>query len=197
MIRELSLQEMQEIYDTKMKGDFPPAEIKPFSTIRAMHERGEYLGLGMLTAEGGILAYAFFVICRPDGQAVLLDYFAVDKDRRGEGIGSRMLREIIERFADIPVLLESEDPDHACDEADRKKREKRLSFYHRNNALDTGVRAWVFDVDYRVLPHMPPGRVPAEAYARKILSELYGTMFSPQQLEIKVRVDGKSLLANN
>ena len=68
MIRELSLQEMQEIYDGQMQEDFPPAEIKPFSTIRLLYERGEYLGLGMLTKEGSILAYAFFVVCRPPGQ---------------------------------------------------------------------------------------------------------------------------------
>ena len=188
MIRKLSLQEMQEIYDRQMQEDFPPVEIKPFSTIRLLHERGEYVGLGMLTKEGSILAYGFFVVCRPPGQAVLLDYFAVDKDRRGEGIGTHMLREIKEIYADIPVLLESEDPDYACDEADRIKREKRIAFYHRNNALDTGVRVRVFDVEYAVLQLMRPGEKPKEDQAEKILDELYRTMFRPDQLETKVQL---------
>ena len=191
MIRELSLQEMQEIYEKQLKADFPPAEIKPFSAIRSMCERGEYTGLGMLTDEGRLLAYAFFVLCRPDAQAVLLDYFAVDKDRRGEGVGTCMLQEIKKIYSDIPVLLESEDPDHACNEADVKKREKRLSFYHRNNALDTGVRARVYGVDYVVLQLSLPGQEPEEDCARKVLGELYHTMFSPEQLATKVEIDGK------
>ena len=185
-IRKLSLQEMREIYDGQMQEDFPPEEIKPFSSIRSMHERGEYLGLGMLSADGRVLAYAFLAASGAAGKAVLLDYLAVDKASRGEGIGTRMLYEIREICADTPVLIETEDPEYAFDEADRQKREKRIAFYFRNNALDTGVRVRVFGVEFVILQLMDPGKEPKEAYARKKLWELYHTILSPEQLETKV-----------
>ena len=96
MIKELDLQELQEIYATRMRDDFPPEEIKPFSSIAAMYSRGEYKGLAMKNGEA-TLAYAFLVICRIPEPAVLLDYFAVNRETRGQGIGSAMMERLIAR----------------------------------------------------------------------------------------------------
>ena len=187
MIRELELQEMKSIYDRQMKEDFPPEEIKPFASIQAMYDHRVYRGFAMVE-DGQILAYAFLVTCDFPDPAVLVDYLAVDRNQRGRGIGSAMLREMSERFSGIPVLIESENPDFALNEEDRKKRERRISFYYRNRALDTGVRAKVYGVEYRILQLLSPGGEVEENFARRVLTDLYHTMFSPLQLKTKVWV---------
>ena len=187
MIKELDLQELQEIYATRMRDDFPPEEIKPFSSIAAMYSRGEYKGLAMKNGEA-TLAYAFLVICRIPEPAVLLDYFAVNRETRGQGIGSAMLSALGETFAGTPFLLESENPDDAHDSEDRQKRRRRIAFYQKNHALDTGVRSQVYGVEYVILQLLPPDQSPNASSARRSLTAIYKTMFRPEQLAAKVKI---------
>ena len=190
-MQKLSLEEIREIYENRMPADFPPVEIKPFSAIASMYARGEYTGLAEME-DGHCSAYAFFVVCREPEEAVLLDYFAVDPNRRDRGIGSSVLSRLPSFFPGVPLLLESENPDYAADEADLVKRERRLSFYRRNRAMDTGVRSVVYGVEYVVLQLMAQGKEPVEAEARRHLTDIYRTMFSEEQRRTKVAIHPES-----
>ena len=58
-IVKLGLAEMQALYEGWMKEDFPPSELRPWSSMRTLTEQGSYLCFGF--QEGGrILAYAAF-----------------------------------------------------------------------------------------------------------------------------------------
>ena len=102
-IVKLGLAEMQALYEARMKEDFPPSELRPWSSMRTLTEQGSYLCFGF--QEGGrILAYAAFARCPG---AALLDYYAVDSALRGRGIGQKFLRGL-RRFSqelDAPFVL--------------------------------------------------------------------------------------------
>ena len=79
--RQLNTQEVWQIYQEKMKQDFPPSELRPYSSMEKLMKSGEYLCFGCF--EGDTLAaYAYFVVSEG---AALLDYYAVNESMRGLG----------------------------------------------------------------------------------------------------------------
>jgi GNAT superfamily N-acetyltransferase len=178
--RELSRHEIADIYGTHMQIDFPPAELKPLELLLRRYDDGIYFARGLFN-EGQLLSYALFF--RAEGY-VLLDYFAVDAQLRGSGIGSRALTFIGEmpELRNAALLLEAEDPDFSADEADREKRLRRLNFYARGGVADTGLRSRVFGVDYRVLS---PSGVSADK-ARLGMAALYHTLLPDEVYDANI-----------
>ena len=179
--RELSRHEIADIYGTHMQIDFPPAELKPLELLLRRYDDGIYFARGLFSEDGRLLSYALFF--RAEGY-VLLDYFAVDAQLRGGGIGSRTLVYIGEmpELREAALLLEAEDPDFAAGEADIEKRRHRLSFYARAGVVDTGLRSRVFGVDYRVLS---PSGVSAEG-ARSGMAALYHALLSDEVYDANI-----------
>ncbi len=172
----LTLGQVRRICHERMPSDFPDNERKsPGMIVRAL-QRGEYACWGAVRGEE-ILAYAFFVVV-PAGEGeqplCLFDYLAVRADLRGTGVGSRFLRALSRGgLRDMAcVLLEIEDPDRAETEAERVLRERRRGFYLRAGLEDTGVTAWVFGADYRLL-EWPLARRHAPADVRALYACVY------------------------
>ena len=46
--RQLNTQEVWQIYQEKMKQDFPPSELRPYSSMEKLMKSGEYLCFGCL-----------------------------------------------------------------------------------------------------------------------------------------------------
>ena len=171
--------EIGRIYRRYMKADFPANELKPLAMIYEAMDRDDYACYGLYAGEE-LLGYAFFYVLRHEqGGRYLFDYFAVAPGRRDAGLGSAFLRLLCEalRAADC-VVGEVEDPDTAQDEGSRSTRERRLRFYLRNGVLDTGVRARVYGVDYRVL-ELPTARTHSREALREIYAALYQSMLPP------------------
>ena len=177
-IRTLTEDDIRRLYSERLKEDFPPDEVKPLAMILRALKKGRYVCFGAV-ADESILAYAFFVQAGADA---LFDYFAVKKELRSQGIGSRFLQRLIRGplrdHAD--VLLEVDDPDLAPDEEEYRKRERRLAFYLRNGLTETSVRAEVWHVGYRILA-LPIGHIPDPDDARRIYASLY-RMMMPEAL---------------
>ena len=133
-----------------------------------------------------LLAYAFFVHLPENGEEhYLLDYYAVEKGRRGTGIGSLFLKMLSSdqlKDADC-VLLEVEDPE--CAEEERETRERRLRFYLRNGMMDTGVKAAVFGADFMIL-RMPVGKTDEDF--REIYQNVYRILLSGPVFNAEVRM---------
>ena len=147
-IIRLSRQQIDDIYNERLKEDFPMKERRPLRMIHKALDKSEYECFG-LGDQGEICGYAFFV---KHNQDYLFDYLAIDKTRRDGGLGTIFLKLLKEELSDArSVVGEVEDPDTADTEDERAYRMKRLSFYLKNACRDTGVKADAFGVRYRII----------------------------------------------
>ena len=191
-LRTLTLEELREIYDNRMRRDFPPEELKPFRKIQEMYESGHYVGYGACTEEyeKQILAYALFSRLRIREQRhYLFDYFAVKDGLRGSGIGTELLAQLPLYMKDAAsVIGEVENPDYAENTATEKLRERRLCFYRRNHVLETGITARVMGMEYRIV-EAGGERQHTQSEVRELLEAFYHLFFpdSLYQQEVLIR----------
>ncbi|MCR4760704.1 MAG: GNAT family N-acetyltransferase [Oscillospiraceae bacterium] len=150
----LNESEIDNVYLSRMKQDFPPDELKPLDTIFRALRCGQYRCIGLSDGEK-LLGYAYFIILRYDNCiTLLLDYFAVDAALRGHGIGTAFLQKLPELFPDADtVLIEVERPDAAETDLERAYRSRRKSFYLRGGCRETGLKARIFGVPYDILQY--------------------------------------------
>ena len=166
--RKLNEKELTKVYLDEMHRDFPPTELKPLSMILNSEASGAAHTWGVF--DGETLA-AYLLMVRPAGSSIsLLDYFAVLPAYRAKGLGAQLLAELpqYERGAQA-ILIESECPDKAEDEA---MAVRRLGFYARCGARDTGFTEHLFDAWFRILVLSCPA---AETFAdRQAVDALVG-----------------------
>ena len=77
----------------------------------------------------------------------LLDYLCVPIARRNSGIGSLLIRELLEAEKGSVVFVESEIPEFA---SDPELAERRLAFYRRSGAYPAGYDSCIFGVPYHI-----------------------------------------------
>lgn len=124
---------------------FPPAERKPFGIIMKMHRSGKAHVWRIL--RGG--RFAGFAATVNGGDLILLDYLAIEKSRRGQGVGSAAMGAMQEIYADKGFFVEIESTRE--DAPNRAQREKRKHFYQSAGMEDLGVEASVFGVRMELL----------------------------------------------
>ena len=142
-----SSDEIREIYNTHMKKDFPPAELKPLEAILYSVENGWYkMYIGY--DEGGVKGYACIADC--NDRIGFLDYFAIVKEYRGTGFGSEFFKALGEFGQFDVIILETESIESAKNEEEDFIRRRRIAFYKRSGCMDTGCMYNVFGVEYNV-----------------------------------------------
>ena len=148
---------------------FPEEEKKPVSMLEDMEKQGklEILAVVEESGEGEYFAGLAINMVEPRGKAssgeketALLDYFAISPDVRGEGLGSRALKLLLERFAGITYIFEVEKRDEKAPNA--ALRERRIAFYLRGGLQETGLFVHAYDTDFEILS--PDGLVTYEQY---------------------------------
>ena len=176
--RLLTAEELTNVYLNEMRRDFPAGELKPLSMILNSDADGTAHTWGVF--DGETLA-AYLLMVRPAGSRVSqLDYFAVLPEYRAAGLGAQLLADLPqhERGAQA-ILIEAECPEKAEDEA---MAVRRLGFYARCGAKDTGWTEHLFDAWFRVLV-LPccGGKVRSPEEAVRQLADCYRrTMGEPQ-----------------
>lgn len=167
--RKLSLTDIKKVH-SMLKDDFHSAEIKPWIWLLVNTLKGCYDGYALFDGEN-IAAYALFYNDKSTGLS-LLDYLAVRSAYRAQGAGAKFLQELVKLKPEM--VLETENPEYAVDEADRDIRVRRLGFYHRNGFEETGLLVRLFGEDYRVLQYGGSGRA---AVTKDEMEALYAGMF--------------------
>ncbi len=197
-LRELSPEQMTEIYNRYMMTDFPQDELKPLDRILYMIKTGLCCAYGLYDDEkdgGELRGYATFIV--PDGLRYgLLDYLAVLKEYRGTGVG-HVFFDLVGSTLSVryPVLegffIESEDVAYAADESERRIREKRISFYVQNGCLQTALGSRLFGVTYSILRYDFGGSADAAVPTKVMapiddLDAVYREMFPKHHYEQNV-----------
>ena len=124
---------------------FPKCERKPFSIIRAMAQNGKTDRLYFEDEKG------FVGMCATinGSDAILIDYLAVAKKRRGTGLGSEMIRLLTEHYKGYGVFLEIERLDENA--KNNRDRIRRRDFYLRAGLVPMGTYVNLFGVDMELL----------------------------------------------
>ena len=131
-MRELTEQEMTEIYQSHLVEDFPAGEVKPLAHMLEGRKKGQYEAYGLFEKDT-LKGYAYF-IKNSTQPAALLDYFAIVRGLRSAGYGSLFLKKLqamcIEQQKQL--ILEVENPDYETRE-------------------DSGVTCNFYDNEYRIM----------------------------------------------
>ncbi len=152
MIRELNIGELPEMYEHFILPYFPSDEVKPLASMQKMYEEGRYKVLAMMDEEDRdrIAGCACFTL-HPDGKACLLDYYAIDRNLRCKGYGSRMLQMFAKgELIKLPIMIETELVEEAENEEQRQERIRRNLFYEKNGAVRTDLITDIFGVFYSI-----------------------------------------------
>ena len=149
-LRDLSPDEMREIYNSHMVTVFPANELKPCDDIYSDMLKDKFLACGLVAGQD-LVAY-MFTACIPGRPQLFGQYVVVKEEYRSQGVGGVLLDEICRRYGAYRcVMADVEDPDFPIDEEDRVQRERRMRFYMRNGFRRTRVKAHVYGVDYEVI----------------------------------------------
>lgn len=166
-VRQLSGEEIVRIYNTCLPGHFPADERKPVSMIERMLSEEGYEGLGIFAKEK-LMGYAFLVKA-PEKKTLLLDYLAVLKEYRSSGVGNAFLTHMKELYGQKEgIIIETERPDMAVNEEQRRLRLRRNGFYERNGCRQTPITINVAGVDYGVFYLATGKQLPDEKVAENL-----------------------------
>lgn len=180
-IKQLNLDQLQQIYHTRMTKDFPPDELKPFSTIEHLTKQGTYLSFGYIGEAEEILSYAF-IAKTFTGEAAMLDYYAVSAAQRGTGIGGSFISQFPEMLAPLGidyVLLEVECVEAATNKEEAQVRKRRIHFYEKNGCHMSGVRSKVFGVDFNIMYLPFSSKKPSDQILMNELDQIYHLVLQP------------------
>lgn len=193
-VRELTRDQVAEIYRCQMQEDFDPAEIKPLSLILGLMDAGRYPCFGFYDGEV-LAAYAMFC-CGPeeDGRKgyLLLDYYAVNKMLRGHGYGGRCIQLMRERLlgqgyqgilGEVEQVLETNCAPGSVDDL----RRRRIAFYERCGLRVTGVRCLLFGVAFVIMALDFAGAI-CDADVMKRLEEIYHVMHPPKACRENIKL---------
>ncbi len=170
-LRLLDSRTLRRVYRERMREDFPPQERRPLASLERLKREGRYDAWGVFEGEA-LLAYTFLWRAKDTGCA-LLDYLGVCRERRGQGVGSRTLELLMERYGGSACLLaevEALEEDLPAEELALRRR--RLAFYQRAGFWLLGYQARLFGVRYSMLA-WTAGSAPEEAALMAAHRSLY------------------------
>ena len=186
IFRLLTAEELEWLYHTHMKRDFPSDELKPLSRLRMLLDSGMYEPYGLFQGKE-ILAYALYWKTGKNPY-VMLDYFAVLPEERNQGPGSILLQNMLHRFCQNGggVFGEVEAPVSGNEEVDSLRR-RRLEFYARAGLRKMGYTSRIFGVPYVILAYGPEI---SDGELMQTHQKLYHSVFSNEIYEKNVRIPG-------
>ena len=124
---------------------FPAAERKPWQMIRKMHRLGK-TDIWCVMQERKFCGLAITI---NSPEVILLDYFAIAKNCRGQGIGTNALKAFVEKYAGKGFFLEIEST--LEDSRDKEVRLRRKKFYISCGLTEMHTLATLFGVKMELL----------------------------------------------
>ena len=124
---------------------FPKEERKPFALICKMYQKGT-TDVWCLMREGKFVGLGITI---NGPELILLDYFAIEKKKRQQGVGSAALPALMNYYGDKGFFLEIES---TLEEANNKEqRLRRKAFYLSRGLQDLHTTAKLFGVNMELL----------------------------------------------
>lgn len=124
---------------------FPRTERKPLGVIMSMHRRGK-TDVWCMRLDGRFAGFATTI--NGDG-LIMIDYLAVARRLRGQGIGAGALEALCASYDGKGVFAEIESPFEPGD--DQTERIRRKAFYERCGFTPSRTTADVFGVRFELM----------------------------------------------
>ena len=144
-ICQLNLADANEDVRRLYESAFPKEEQIPWKDLMRLMKTMS-LDFTVYYEEGNLVG---LTIVYPRPQFNWFWYFAVPKELRGQGIGQRILTQLIEKYGGRSNILDMESPEQVCENSEQRKR--RHAFYLRNGFHDTGVGKSFKGIDYTIM----------------------------------------------
>jgi len=180
-IRPMKVAELKEYYHY-IKRDFKKGEYPPFEVLSQQLDQG--IQQGMVFTEGGDdLAYAIVSGENANGY-VLVSLLAVLPERRGEGIGSRFLEELKERYNKKKqgIIVEVECLDRSLGEKEYELQRQRIKFYEKlgfNLVPGINYSIWDIPMHLMVLPILASQKT-INGEIEQVMTDIYNKLLSPR-----------------
>ena len=133
--------EVRSLYESA----FPKEEQIPWTDLMKL-VKSMSLDFSVYSEDGNLVG---LTIVYPRPQFNWFWYFAVPETLRGNGIGQKILSQLLEKYKDQSNILDMESPEQVCENSMQRKR--RHAFYLRNGFRDTGVGKSFKGIDYTIL----------------------------------------------
>ena len=146
ILRQLSDTELEIAYNSVFREAFPPEELKPLASIRAMTEGGFYRPCGLFR-DGEAVGYICLWLDEP---YILIDYLCVPRTIRNGGIGADILRAVRSAYPPDTVFIGEVEAPTGDEETDAIIH-RRLGFYKRSGAVTLGYDSALFGVHYKTI----------------------------------------------
>ena len=147
----IRLKEFKEKLHKIYLKDFPESERMPYYMIKKYYKNKKIKILALKDERRNIVAYS--MITEHNGYILLL-YLAVLKDKRKNGYGSLLLNMLKEKLKNknmIIIEIESLDSSLKLNEEEKIIRQKRRSFYIKNEYLSTNIDVLLYDCKMEIL----------------------------------------------
>ncbi len=130
MLRKIKFKEFKELYRKHIIKDFPKNErpnLQRFRKRMLKNNEETYI----FEEDGNAKGYC---IVDELQEYILIAFLATYKENRGQGIGTKILRDLKEKYSNKKgILLEVEDPEFAKNEEEKNIQEKRIKFYKKSD----------------------------------------------------------------
>lgn len=130
MLKKIKFKEFKDLYRKHIVQDFPSSE-RP--NLEGFRRRIIKYNEQVFIYEENEIEKGYCIIADLD-EYILVSFLAVYKETRGQGIGTKILKEIEEKYSNKKgIILEVENPEFAENEKEKNIQEKRIKFYQKSN----------------------------------------------------------------
>ena len=149
MLRKIKFKEFKSLYRKHIIQDFPSSErpnLEGFRRRMLKYNEQTYIFEENETEKG-------YIIIADLEEYVLVSFLAVYKETRGQGIGTKILKEITEKYSNKKgIILEVENPDFEEDEKEKNIQQKRIKFYEKSNfEIIPNLNVKLYMVNFKIM----------------------------------------------
>ena len=149
MLKKIKFKEFKDLYRKHIVQDFPSSE-RP--NLEGFRRRIIKYNEQVFIYEENETEKGYCIIADLD-KYILVSFLAVYKETRGQGIGTKILKEIQEKYSNKKgIILEVENPDFAENEKEKNIQEKRIKFYQKSNfKIVPNLNVKLFIVNFKIM----------------------------------------------
>ena len=184
MLRKIKFKEFKDLYRKHIIKDFPENERANLGKFwkKILNNKEE-----IYIFEEDKIDKGYCIIGKLSNY-IFVDFLATYKETRGQGIGTKILKELIEKYSNYNILLEVEESESAKNEKEKNIREKRIRFYEKSNfKIIKGVKINYSNFVTFNLMIYPPNEINKQQI-QGILKQFYSNILDKKTLKnIKIK----------